>query len=118
MSFVPKQPRPRISTPSDATLKKYGLSEAEWRGFLKRQGGVCYVCGLTPQSLRLCIDHEHVRGWKKMPPEERRLYVRGLLCWSCNHYYLARGMSVQRAERVASYLREYEARKANDVSER
>ena len=30
------------------------------------------------------VDHEHVDGWEEMPPEKRKLYVRGLLCNGCN----------------------------------
>ncbi len=100
-----------ILTPSEATLSKYGLSEAEWREHLERQGGVCYVCRNEPSKGRLCIDHEHVKGWKKLPPEKRKIYVRGLLCWVCNHYYLGRGITISRAKNVATYLEQYEARK-------
>lgn len=99
-----------ISTPSKATLSKYGLSEAEWRVILERQNGVCFVCEREPSKGRLCIDHEHAKGWKKMPPEKRKLYVRGLLCWVCNHYYLGRGITIAKAQNVAKYLIEYENR--------
>lgn len=97
-----------ILTPSSATLKKYGLSESEWRAILEHQKGVCFVCEKEPSKGRLCIDHEHAKGWKKMPPEKRKLYVRGLLCWVCNHYYLGRGITIAKAQNVAKYLIEYE----------
>lgn len=100
-----------IQTPSEATLKKYGLSEDEWRAILVRQQGRCFVCEQIPTKGRLCIDHEHVKGWKKMPPERRKLYVRGLLCWVCNHYYLGRGISVPKSKNVTRYLEEFEARR-------
>lgn len=100
-----------VQTPSIATLKKYGLSEAEWRVILDSQGGVCFVCQKEPTKGRLCIDHEHVKLWKKMPPEKRKLYVRGLLCWVCNHYYLGRGISIPKAHRVALYLEQFEEKK-------
>lgn len=96
-----------IITPSKATLKKYGLSEADWRSILDAQGSVCFVCKREPSKGRLCIDHEHVKGWKKMPPESRKLYVRGLLCWVCNHYYLGRGITLDKAHNVVKYLAEY-----------
>lgn len=97
--------------PTEPTLRKYGMTAAEWRQRLADQGGVCPICEKTPPSGRLVIDHEHVRGWKGMPPEQRRLYVRGLLCWTCNHYALARGMTVRRAANVARYLETYQARR-------
>jgi hypothetical protein len=100
-----------ILVPSEATLKKYGLSEAEWKALLDSQEGVCFVCKLVPTKGRLCIDHEHVKGWKKMPPEKRKLYVRGLLCWVCNHYYLGRGINISKAKNVVAFLERYSARR-------
>lgn len=72
---------------------------------------MCFVCGKMPKTGRLCIDHEHVKGWKKMPPEERKLYVRGLLCWFCNHTYVGRAITIEKSKRVTQYLEGYEARK-------
>lgn len=82
------------------------------------QEHACYVCRRVPTKLRLCIDHEHVKGWKKLPPEKRKIYVRGLLCWTCNTTFLGRGITIARSQNVTKYLQEYEARKAaalNDV---
>ena len=100
-----------ILIPSGATLKKYGLSEAEWKSILDAQSGVCFVCKLVPTKGRLCIDHEHVKGWKKMPPEKRKLYVRGLLCWVCNHYYLGRGITISKAKNVVEFLERFAVRR-------
>lgn len=99
-----------IQTPSKATLSKYGLSEPEWLVIAEKQKGACYICEKEPSTGRLCIDHEHVKGWKKMPPEKRKLYVRGLLCWVCNHYYVGRGISIFKAKNVVKYLEEYDTR--------
>src|ERR1019366_1891118 len=66
--------------------RKFGVSE-EWFGStLAAQGGGCKICKTkTPGGKGgFHIDHEHVEGWKEMPPDERRLYVRGLLCSNCN----------------------------------
>ena len=106
-----------IESPSPATLKKYGLTQEDWQAMLARQGGVCGVCGTVPSpgkntgKVRLVIEHEHVRGWKRMPPEERRLYVRGLTCWWCNSAYLGRGITIAKAEGVVRFLTAYEARR-------
>ena len=97
--------------PSDTTLKKYGLSKLEWQARLVWQRGVCAICKKLPKTGRLCIDHEHVKGWKKMPPEERKKYVRGLLCWVCNHYYCGRGITIDKAENLVRYLGDYNALK-------
>jgi len=101
----------QVKEPRPETPKKYGLSMDDWRGILERQGGCCYVCRRVPSSGRLCIDHEHVRGWKRLPPEERRLYVRGLLCFRCNSTFVSRGMTVERAQNIVLYLSEYLARR-------
>lgn len=96
-----------IKVPSKTTLDRYGLSETEWQAICDRQEGRCFICEKEPTTGRLCIDHEHVKGWKKMPPEMRKLFVRGLLCWVCNHYYVGRGISIQKARNVVSYLSRY-----------
>ena len=63
--------------PSRATMSKYGLTVDLWKEIAERQGYVCAVCKKVPESGRLHIEHHHVKGWKKMPPEQRRLFVRG-----------------------------------------
>jgi hypothetical protein len=100
-----------IQVPSQATLRKYGLSENDWKKLLEEQESVCFVCKQTPSSNRLCVDHEHVRGWKKLPPEKRKLYVRGLLCWRCNTTFVGRGITIERATNVAAYLQRYQQRR-------
>lgn len=101
-----------MKTPTKQTLRKYGLDYTEWVDIgLSRPGfGLCQVCGKIPASKILHIDHEHVRGWKKMPPSERKKYVRGLLCYTCNRFHLSRGMTRQKALSIAKYLEEYEKR--------
>jgi hypothetical protein len=96
-----------IREPSAATLKKYGMTLETWASIVQRQGHACAICVQVPSSGRLCIDHDHVKGWKKMPPAKRRVYVRGVVCWRCNHYYLGRGISIARARNVVSYLEAY-----------
>lgn len=100
-----------VKVPTKQTLAKYGLSEAEWLAILEHQGGVCYICEKVPGTGRMVTDHEHVKGFKKMEPQDKKKHVRGLCCWTCNRYFLARGMTITKALRVAQYLREYEARR-------
>lgn len=76
------------------------------------QGEACFVCKQKPKKGRLCIDHEHAKGWGKMPPELRKTYVRGLLCFRCNTTFVGRGASIERAKNVALYLERYEAKRA------
>lgn len=49
--------------------RTYDLSPEEYQALLKLQGGVCYICGRTPRTIRLAVDHDHKTG-----------RVRGLLC--------------------------------------
>lgn len=100
-----------IRDPKPATLDRYGLSLAEWRALLDAQGGTCAVCKRAPSSGRLTTDHEHAPKWARMPAAERKRYVRGLLCYWCNRCFLARGMTIERAQAVKDYLTAYEARR-------
>lgn len=97
--------------PSQVTLKKYGLTLEEWQAILDRQNNVCPVCNKAPSTGRWIVDHEHVRGWKTMPPEQRKQHVRGILCWLDNNRLLTRGVTIERLENAARYLREYEEKK-------
>lgn len=100
-----------IKIPAQKTLDKYGLSEEEWLAILHRQGDVCVICGIQPSTGRFYTDHEHIKGWKNMPPEERKKYVRGILCYIDNLKILTRGVSIQRLRSAADYLERYETRK-------
>ncbi len=97
--------------PGKETLKKYGLTAWDWLVLLEQQGGVCAVCKRVPTTGRLCIDHEHVKGWKRMTPEKRKGFVRGLLCFFCNRYYVGRCITVERSRNVTEYLLRYETEK-------
>jgi hypothetical protein len=99
---------PQVKIPTQNTLKKYGLTEVEWLAILDSQGGVCPICQKVPMTGRLVTDHLHIKGWKKMPPEMRKKYVRGLLCHFDNHYTLARSVTVDKAKRLVQYLENFE----------
>lgn len=104
-----------VHPPSPATLKKYGLTEDAWWSIWERQGEVCAVCGKTPTTGNTHIDHEHVRNYKKLLPEIRASYVRGITCWFCNRWVLARGLTLEKAKNVVRYLEEYEKRKHDPI---
>jgi hypothetical protein len=99
-----------VKEPAPLTLRKYGLTLEDWRALAEKQGYVCAVCELEPKSGRLVIDHEHVKGWKRLKPEKRRWYVRGLLCWFCNHSYVGRCITINKARNVLAYLERYQLR--------
>lgn len=65
-------------------LKTYGISLDDWNKKFEAQGQVCEICKTMPKSKILCVDHIHVLGFKRMEAEEKKQYVRGLLCYMCN----------------------------------
>jgi hypothetical protein len=105
---------PRVNPPSLQTLKRYGITFKEWQALLARQGGVCAICQRFNEKGWMCIDHEHVKGWKRMAPDDRKKYVRGILCYFCNFRYVGKCLTAEKAERVAEYLRDYEDRRGKD----
>jgi len=106
-------PAVAVKPPSKPTLRRYGWTAEEWWARWEEQGLVCAICQVAPRTGRVVTDHEHVRGWKKMPPEERKNYIRGLLCWTCNANIVRRGITIQKLENAATYLRIYRERRAN-----
>lgn len=85
-------------------LRLYGLTPARHAALLKKQGGVCAICG-NPETriLRgtltcLNVDHDHKTG-----------RVRGLLCWACNMGLGRLGDSLERVRAAVSYLERHNA---------
>jgi len=94
-----------MKAPSKATLKKYGLTEAQWWAILESQGGGCAICGRTTRVLN--IDHFHHYRFKKLKPEQRRALVRGVLCNMDNRFLLGPtryGFKAADYRRAADYL--------------
>jgi DNA-directed RNA polymerase subunit RPC12/RpoP len=96
-------------SPSKATLQRYGITEEEWQVLYDKYDGTCHIC--RKPAARLNVEHEHVRGWKQMPPDERKQYIRGLACFVCNHRILTRGVTIEKLRNAVRYLEEYEQRK-------
>lgn len=99
--------------PKPDTLAKYGMTAEDWLAILEKQGGVCAICGKCPSSGRFNVDHQHVGPgghWKKLPPHRRRERVRGLLCWTCNHLCVGRGVTVAKLKAAAAYLERFASR--------
>lgn len=105
-----------VRLPSKPTLQRYGITLDEWLGYLgvteqTVESALCAVCGRQPPSGRFVTDHEHVRGWKNMPPDERKRFVRGVVCTTCNHFILTRYGTPRKHRGAADYLEAYERRK-------
>lgn len=98
-----------MKIPSEATLKKYGLTDLDYAEMFNAQEGVCFICKKEPKEGKvLNIDHVHVKGFKKMPPEEKKKFVRGILCYFCNRFYMAKAMTEFKAVNIVQYLKIYE----------
>lgn len=74
--------------------KTYGISPEQYGEMLRRQGGVCALCGVEPtEEKRLVVDHDHTTGC-----------VRCLLCRNCNTALGKLGDNVAGLQRAIAYL--------------
>ena len=76
---------------------------------LEDQGWQCPVC--VPTKVVWNVDHEHVPMWKTKPPEERVVFVRGVICAHCNWQFVHSNITAKTAQNVANYLKRYEKRR-------
>ena|SRR3990167_11071886 len=67
-------------------MEKYGITEAERNMKIEVQDGRCWICNKKQKVL--CCDHRHVKGYAKLPPEEKKKELRGMVCFRCNRYLL------------------------------
>lgn len=77
-------PKSKEELKSVRLWKTYGITLEDWNKMYEDQNRVCWICKTMPKNNILCIDHIHVKGYKKMVPEDRAKYVRALLCFQCN----------------------------------
>lgn len=103
-----------VRIPTLRTLARYGLSMKDYERIMRRQKWACAVCGNVPPSGILHIDHEHIRGWKRMSPDQRKKFVRGVCCWFCNSVILRRGATPTKLRNAAKYLERYEKGRDSD----
>jgi len=73
------QDQKKLKEKAKRIYKTYGITLDEWNE-LAKDG--CHICG-TKEG-RLCVDHIHTKGFKSMAPEQRKKWVRGILCFLCN----------------------------------
>lgn len=64
----------------------YGITASDWDNILASQDNKCPGCLRTSSGGReeWHTDHEHVDGYDQMSAETKRLFLRGILCGSCN----------------------------------
>jgi hypothetical protein len=73
--------------------KAFGLTQDQYDKLLAQQEGKCAICGNTPKTRRLSVDHDH-------GPSKR---VRCLACFTCNRYRIGTN-TVETARRVVAIL--------------
>ena len=90
MSATPAQKR------ASELRKKYDMTPDDWERLFELQGGMCAVCDKPFGDRRPHVDHDHHSG-----------RVRGLLCFYCNHYLVAKHEigKIARLMRVKDYLK-------------
>ena len=110
----------QLAPPSKTTLRKYGITEDMWYTFGDFVDWRCPICQRNfTEALRPVIDHEHgIKNWKKMKPELRSKFVRGLTCNYCNRFRIPKRSKelpvVEIVTNLLSYLEDYEMRR-NDI---
>lgn len=65
-------------------MYNFGISMDEYNNLLKEQNGVCFICQRPPKNRALNVDHKHEKNESKRAASNKRLSIRGLLCYSCN----------------------------------
>lgn len=90
----------------DAYLQRtYGITAKQYATMLKMRRGGCWICGKPPKRRRLHVDHDH-----------RDKRVRGLLCYYCNKFIVARH-TVDTARKLLAYLeRGFDGRKIEEAA--
>jgi hypothetical protein len=81
------KPEIRARERDQQVYRLYGITQAQYLVILAAQGGKCKLCPAIKSgrgAKHFVIDHEHLPNWDDMPPEEKCLHIRGLLCQSCN----------------------------------
>ena len=93
-------------TKRDVYLRKhYQITEAEFDELNKIGEGGCWICGRTPKTGSLNVDHDH----KKAKESGLRQSIRGLLCgFPCNKKLIGRSRRehAHLYQRAALYLTE------------
>jgi len=95
-------------------MRTYGITGTQYDAILADQGGVCLICGQSPDAIatritRLVVDHDH-----KCCPGTRSCgkCVRGLLCNWCNRLL---GMALDDPERLHAGARYLETTKPGQL---
>ena len=72
---------------------RYGIIVDDYNKLLKKQSGVCAICGKTNRDRKLFVDHNHNTG-----------EIRGLLCHNCNCGLGLLGENIDFLKKAFEYL--------------
>jgi len=90
--------------------RTYGITILDFYALTQVYDGRCWRCKRPPKPRKtLCVDHQHVKNYKKLPPEQKKKYVRGLLDWFCNKYRIGGITDPKEFDVSAEYLRNTKA---------
>ena len=97
--MVARRKKAPLKARTASTLKRYGLTVAEWQEILDAQGGKCFICRKGGVVKHLSIDHDHA-----IERELGEVWVRGLLCARCNSGLGRFEWSNEVLERLVAYV--------------
>jgi hypothetical protein len=106
----------QLRPPSPQTLKRYGLTVEVWYNLLDFVDGRCPICQRQfTNDFRPVIDHEHgIKNWKKIKPEQKSSFVRGVTCNYCNRFRIPKRSKelpvVEIVTNLLNYLEDYSLR--------
>ncbi len=105
ITYVFEKKSKNIHNKFDSFLRnKYNLTHDQYIELLKIQNYVCAICGGVTKDKRLSVDHCHSTLW-----------VRGLLCQSCNLGLGNFRDNPESLRRAADYLESFLSRKKTFV---
>jgi hypothetical protein len=98
---------------SKMLIKNYGINIEQYDEILKKQNGVCAICGKPPsvdkngREISLAVDHHHKYNGIES--------IRGLLCWTCNRRLISnlgdRENAIELFQKAVEYLQAFEKKK-------
>lgn len=100
---------PKDKAKDKSLYETYGITLLKYEEMYDATKGCCYLCDRYYPVLY--VDHRHVVGYKKLPPEEKAKEVRGLLCFRHNKLTIG-GLEIDKnareiLERVIAYFSIY-----------
>lgn len=89
-------------------LTKFGITMKEKNELFNTQDGKCAICLKNIDIKTANTDHEHIEDYNNLPQDEKKQYVRGLLCRCCNLSKVGSN-TLETAIRVVEYLQRHKS---------